>query len=167
MIDNNQNWKRKHLNALNRSYSKTSNFDVLFGEIEKLYLENEEFLLDFIVKISKFILNKFEVNIPIYRTSELIELGYDVSGNKSELIINMCKVVDAKNFIFGSLGRTYMDKQIFKDNDVDFYFQNFRHPAYIQTHGDFIPNMSSIDLLFNHNKEDAIKILGKSKGDKE
>ena len=63
-------------------------------EIEKLYLENEEFLLDFIVKISKFILNKFEVNIPIYRTSELIELGYDVSGNKSELIINMCKPSD-------------------------------------------------------------------------
>ena len=36
-IDNNQNWKTKHLNALNRSYSKTANFNSLFGELEELY----------------------------------------------------------------------------------------------------------------------------------
>jgi|ETNvirenome_6_85_1030632.scaffolds.fasta_scaffold03802_6 hypothetical protein len=167
-IDNNQNWKTKHLNALSRSYSKTANFNSLFGELEKLYFDDEEFLLDFIVKVSKFVLNKFEVNIPIYRTSELIERGYDIGGNKSELIVNMCKVVEADNFIFGSFGgRNYIDRKIFIDNNINFFFQNFNHPIYRQTHGDFIPNMSSIDLLFNYNTKEAIKILGKSTGDKE
>ena len=166
-IDNNQSWKRKHLNAIHHSYSKALHFDLLFEEIEKLYLENEEFLLDFIVKVSKFILNNFEVNIPVYRTSELVELGYDISGNKSELIVNMCKVVNADNFVFGSLGRTYMDEKIFRDNNINFFFQNFKHPVYKQMHGDFISNMSSIDLLFNYDGEEAIKILGKSTGDKE
>ena len=44
--------------------------------------------------------------------------------------------------------------------------KNFKHPAYKQIHGDFISNMSSIDLLFNHGKE-SINILGKSTGDTE
>jgi len=166
-IDNNQNWKRKHLNAISYSYSKAPYFDSLFGDIEKLYLENEEFLLDFIVKVSKFILNQFDVNVPIYRTSELIDLGYDVSGDKSELIVNMCKVVNTDNFIFGSVGRTYIDKKIFTDNNITPFFQNFKHPVYNQIHGDFISNMSSIDLLFNYGKEESIKILGKSTGDNE
>ena len=164
-IDNNQNWKRKHLNALFYSYSKTPHFDSLFGDIEKLYSESEEFLLDFIVKVSKFILNQFGVNVPIYMTSELIDMGYDIDGNKSELIVNMCKVVNADNFIFGSMGRTYIDKEIFKDNNINPFFQNFKHPIYNQMHGDFISNMSSIDLLFNYGKEESIKILGKSIGD--
>jgi hypothetical protein len=164
-IDENQNWKKKHLNAIYYSYSKSFYFDSLFEEIEKLYLEDEEFLLDFIIKISKFILGKFEVNVPIYRTSELIELGYDISGKKSELIINMCKVVNADNFVFGSLGRTYIDKDIFRDNNVNFFFQNFKHPVYKQMHGNFISNMSSIDLLFNHGKKVSVDILGKSIGD--
>tara|TARA_Y100000310_G_C20500770_1_gene723864 strand:- start:169 stop:942 length:774 start_codon:yes stop_codon:yes gene_type:complete len=166
-IDNSQNWKRKHLNAMFYSYSKTPYFDWLFNDIEKLYLKDEEFLLDFIIKISKLVLNKFEVNVPLYRTSELIELGYDINGNKSELIVNMCKVVNADNFIFGSMGRIYIDKEIFKDNNINLLFQNFKHPVYKQIHGDFIPNMSSIDLLFNHGKEESIRILGKSMGDSE
>ena len=73
------------------------------------------------------VLNKFEVNIPIHRTSELIEGGHDIGGNKSELIVNMCKVVDADNFIFGSFGRNYIDRKIFTDNNINFFFQNFNH----------------------------------------
>ena len=55
----------------------------------------------------------------------MIEGGYDIGGNKSELIVNMCKVVGADNFIFGSFGRTYIDRKIFMDNNINFFFQNF------------------------------------------
>ena len=111
-------------------------------------------------------LKKYNVNIPIYQVSKLIEMGYDIRGSKSELIVNMCKVAKADNFIFGSIGKTYMDKQIFKENNINYYFQNFKHPKYKQMHGEFISHMSSIDLMFNHG-EDSIKILDKSKGDDE
>ena len=102
--------------------------------------------------------------MPIHRVSKLNEQGYDITGTKSDLIIKMCESVKAKNFIFGILGRDYMDKKTFDDNDINYYFQNFEHPRYKQIHGEFVSNMSSIDLLFNHG-EDSIKILGKSKGD--
>ena len=165
-IDNSQKWVKKHLNTIYHSYSKTLYFQPLYESIEKIYLEREEFLLDFIIKISKLMLRKYNVNIPIYQVSKLIEMGYDIRGSKSELIVNMCKVAKADNFIFGSIGKTYMDKQIFKENNINYYFQNFKHPKYKQMHGEFISHMSSIDLMFNHG-EDSIKILDKSKGDDE
>ena len=165
-IDNTQNWKKKHLNSIYYSYGKTPYFQYLFDKLEKLYLEEERFLLDFVIKVSKLILSEFEVNIPIYKVSDLVMDGYIIDGKKSELILNMCKVVDADNFIFGSVGRTYIDKELFKKHDVNYFFQNFNHPVYNQKHGEFISNMSSIDLLFNHGK-DSINILKKSNGDTE
>ena len=120
----------------------------------------------FIIKIIILLLEQYKVNIPIHRVSKLNQLGYDITGTKSDLIVNMCKAAKADNFIFGSIGRTYMDKKVFDKNNINYYFQNFKHPEYKQMHGEFISHMSSIDLLFNHGDE-SIKILGKSTGDTE
>ena len=163
-IDNSQKWIKKHLNTIYHSYSKTPHFQPLYEKIEKIYSEKEEFLLDFIVKIIILLLKEYQVNVPIHRVSKLKEQGYDITGTKSDLIVKMCRAVKAKNFIFGTLGRTYMNKKTFDDNNINYYFQNFEHPKYKQLHGEFVSNMSSIDLLFNHGK-DSIEILGKSLGD--
>jgi hypothetical protein len=95
-----------------------------------------------------------------------MEMGYDITGQKSDLIINMCKSVNAKSFIFGVLGRDYVETDKFDKNDIQIAFQNFQHPKYDQMHGDFVSHMSFIDLLFNYGK-DSIDILNKSKFDNE
>ena len=165
-IDNSQKWVKKHLNTIYHSYSKTPYFQPLYEKIEKIYSEKEEFLLDFIIKIIILLLEQYKVNIPIHRVSKLNQMGYDIIGTKSDLIVKMCESVEAKNFIFGILGRDYMDKKTFDDNNINYYFQNFEHPKYEQIQGGFVSNMSSIDLLFNHG-DDSIEILGKSMGDVE
>ena len=71
----------------------------------------------------------------------------------------MCKSCNAKTFVFGELGNTYIEWDKFKD--IKPAFQNFNHPIYKQIHGEFIPNMSFIDLLFNYG-EKSKKILTKS-----
>ena len=99
------------------------------------------------------------MNIPVYRTSDLVKRGYDISGSKSDLVISMCKAVNAKTFIFGAQGREYMNKEKF--HEIEYRFQNFEHPEYTQMHGNFVSHMSFIDLLFNHG-DAAINILNKS-----
>ena len=91
-------------------------------------------------------------------------MGYDLTGQKSDLILNMCKVINAKTFIFGSFGREYIEKDKF--DKIQYRFQNFKHPEYKQMHGDFISHMSFIDLLFNYG-DDAVNILNKSECDEE
>ena len=126
------------------SYSRSEHFDQIYSEIEKIYNDfTGDMLIDFIVKFIKYAHNKFNINVPVYQTSELIKMGYDISGKKTDLILNMCKVINAKTFIFGSVGRTYIEKDKF--DKVEYRFQNFEHPTYKQMHGDFMSHMSFID----------------------
>jgi hypothetical protein len=38
---------------------------------------------------------------------------------------------------------------LFTSRDVKLVYQEFTHPIYPQVHGDFVPNLSVVDLLFN------------------
>lgn len=163
MIDNSQHWKKKHLNSIKMSYSKSPFFKEIFPEIEFIYKKfNGDKLIDFLMEFIKYSHKKFNINVPIYQTSDLINQGYDISGQKTDLILNMCKVINAKTFIFGPQGRNYIEREKFKE--VEYRFQNFKHPKYKQMHGEFISHMSFIDLLFNHGNN-AVNILNKSECD--
>jgi len=164
IIDNSQSWKRKHLNSIKMSYSRSPYFNQIYNEIKSIYDNfTGDKLIDFLIEFIKYAHVKFKVDIPIYKTSDLIKLGYNISGSKSDLILNMCKVVNAKTFIFGAQGRDYIEKDKF--NQVEYRFQNFNHPTYKQIHGDFMSHMSFIDLLFNYG-DNSVNILNKSQYDK-
>lgn len=165
MIDNSQPWKRKHLNSIKMSYSRSPFFKEIYSEIESIYNNfTGDKLIDFLIEFIEYAHMKFGVSIPVYRTSDLIKRGYNINGTKSDLILNMCKSVNAKTFIFGAQGRNYIEKDKF--NKVDYRFQNFKHPEYKQMHGEFVSHMSFIDLLFNYGP-DAINILNKSEYDEQ
>ena len=157
LIDNSQPWKRKHLSSIKMSYSKSPFYKQIYNEIETIYNNfTGDKLIDFVVEFIKYAHMKFNLNIPIYRTSDLIKQGYDIKGTKSDLVLDMCKIVNAKTFIFGVLGRDYIDLEKFKN--IEYRFQKFNHPEYEQIHDGFISHMSFIDLLFNHG-EGALNVL--------
>tara|TARA_Y100000034_G_C6543177_1_gene234412 strand:- start:26 stop:205 length:180 start_codon:yes stop_codon:yes gene_type:complete len=41
----------------------------------------------------------------------------------------------------------------FNRDKIKVVYQKFEHPVYSQTGKEFIPNMSAVDLLFNHGPE--------------
>ena len=159
MHDN--NWKQKHLRSIKHSYSKATFFDKYFSSIERLYSYENNDLAGFLIKIVAFALKEFKINVPVYRTSELIKQGFLFEGKSTDIIISMCKAFNAKTFVAGVTGKTYLDKKAFETEKIQLVFQNFEHPVYNQLHGEFVPNMSFIDLLFNQGPE-SIKILRKS-----
>ena len=61
-------------------------------------------------------------------------------------------------FIFGKDGKIYADVEDFNKSNIKTVFQNYEHPEYSQIHGEFIPYMSIIDLLFNCG-DNSLKIL--------
>jgi hypothetical protein len=42
---------------------------------------------------------------------------------------------------------------MFRNNQIEVSFQDFKHPQYPQCYGPFEPNMSIVDLLFNCGQE--------------
>ena len=161
-IANVSNWKRKHLNAIKFAYSKTPYFKEIFSEIEEIYFKDFKYLIEFNEAFIRYGLNKFNIKVPIIKASDLIKEGYNLIGHKSDLIVNLCKSTKCNAFIFGQGGKSYIEVEKFKENNINFVFQKFNHPTYTQhTKGDFIKGMSFIDLLFNYGPE-SYKILNKS-----
>ena len=60
------------------------------------------------------------------------------------------------------MGKEYLDENLFKKEKINLVYENFIHPTYSQIHGEFIPNLSIMDILFNEGENSKI-ILKKSK----
>ena len=157
-IDNTKPWKRKQLSSIQMCYSRSKYYKEIYAELEEIYSKDYEYLIDFNEQIIKYAFKKFNIRVPVYKTSELIKEGHDISGVKTDLILNMCKAANAKTFIFGQDGKTYIEENKFKQAGVEYKFQNFKHPEYKQRYPEFESHMSFIDLLFNHGKN-SIEIL--------
>lgn len=138
-------WKRKHLKSIRLAYQSAEYFDFLFPEMEKIYNKDYSFLSDLNFEFLRLFLNKLEISRPIVKASD-----YEFTGEKSELVLDMCLKLGANKYIFGSQGRDYADQKSFQEKAVEICFQDYQHPVYSQLHGDFISHLSVIDLIFNH-----------------
>ena len=63
--------------------------------------------------------------------------------------------MNSSKYLSGVHGRGYIDNEVIKKNNLKVLFQNFDHPVYSQGRGDFIPNLSVIDLLFHNGDRSA------------
>jgi hypothetical protein len=155
-------WKKKHLNTIRVSYGRAPYFHVIFPELEELYFNmNSNKLVEINIQIIRYAFNKFNINTPVYRVSELKKHGKNIDGTGTDLVISLVKAVNANTLVAGKSGKNYLKSDKFKNNNIDLVFQDFKHPVYKQKHGGFLPYMSFIDLLFNYGDE-AVNILPKS-----
>ena len=154
-INNNIDWRRKHLKSIKLNYSSTDYFSKYFVYFEEIYSKNWLYLSDLNFEILKLLLRLLDINIKILKLSEL-----NIHGKKSDLILNLCKNLGAKKFIFGNQGINYANINSFRQNNIDLIFQDYKHPVYKQIYGSFISNLSVIDLLFNWGKK-SLKIINK------
>ena len=143
-IDNSHPWRRKHLKTIEISYRKTKFFKNYIDIIRTIYDREWQYLTDLNFYILKLMLEILKIKVNIFKLSDL-----GVSGKKSDLVLNVCKKLGAKKFIFGEQGRNYADLESFKVNNIDVLFQEYKHPIYTQQGYNFISHLSVIDLIFN------------------
>ena len=155
VIKYNENWQRKHLNTIKQSYGKAKYFKEHIDFFESLYSMKFELLVDFNMEVINYIRKVLNINVPIVKVSSL-----NVEGTSSELLLNICKNRKADIYISGRDGRNYLDITIFKQKNIKVVYHNFTHPKYKQFNSrEFIPYMSTFDLLFNYNANDAKDII--------
>jgi hypothetical protein len=143
-IDPNQKWQKKHWESIRLAYTRTQYFASYQDTFYDIYTKKWNTLSELNENLIKFFLKEFKISVEFVNCSHL-----GVSGTKSTRIIEICKKMNADLFIFGSGGKNYADYELFNKEKIKLYFQNYNHPTYPQLYGEFIPNMSILDLLFN------------------
>lgn len=147
-------WKQQNLDLLKQNYKKAVYYDEIYPYVEELYNSNHVKLSDFNMD-SIHMLNKlFDINIDIVYSSNLI-----TTKTKSERLVELLTQVDATHYLSGVGARDYHEDKPFDDANIKVIWQEFKHPTYTQLYGDFIPYLSSIDMLFNCGIKKSREIL--------
>ena len=74
------------------------------------------------------------------------------SGKGSNLILDICKKLDAKKYISGPGGKNYLDENQFNVNDIEInYLENLLPSQYPQMYKNsgFINDLSALDFILN------------------
>jgi hypothetical protein len=149
-------WQRKHFKSIQFSYQKAPYYRDYIDGLEAILIgQSFETLADLNLRMLRFLMDCLALKTPIVRASD-----YAFRGTKSDLVLDMCLQLKADTYIFGAQGRNYADVDRFRAGGVEPYFQDYRHPVYRQLHGEFLPYMSVVDLLFNEGPGSRETLLG-------
>ncbi|WP_413171092.1 WbqC family protein [Anabaena azotica] len=144
-IDYEQSWQQKHIRNLQENYRKAEFFDefspAIFALLEKQY--------DNLAALNTALIMYF-INLFGITTKIVVESEVDANlGMSNERIINLCKHFGADTYLSGQGARKYNDPELYEQSDITLTYQEYVHPSYRQLHGEFMPSMSVVDLVFN------------------
>lgn len=140
-------WGSKLHQTLRHAYRDAPYFDLYAPELQEILESRQERLVDLNHSMLNFVRKVLDIRTPLLNSSTM-----GVSGARSELILDICRVAGADTYLAGMGGsRQYLDQEAFAAAGIDIVWQDFRHPVYAQrSDGDFVPGLSVLDLLFNH-----------------
>ena len=151
-------WRQDNLRLLEQNYRKAPFYAALMPQIEHLYAAHHHTLRDFNMASIEMLMNMLDVHLPWVYSSSL-----NPEGAKNELLVDLLKKVSATQYLSGVGAKDYYEAKPFAEAGIEVVWQDFSHPVYSQQFGDFLPDLSALDLLFNHGIDDSRNILRSSK----
>ena len=154
---NGNDWVFDHWKSIELSYKKSKYFDEISMWLKPLYFENEYiFLSDLNKKFIIAILSYLGIQTNIMSSSEFKEVS-----KKDERILHILKELNATDYISGPAAKSYIDEEIFHSQNINIKWMNYNnYPSYQQLWGDFVHEVSIIDLLFNCGKSSLLHLKG-------
>lgn len=160
-INNELNWKEKHWNSVRHNYAKTlffSHYQKLFQDILSQKWDN---LAEMNISVIKLILKILKIDTKIVRSSNL-----GIKGSGTDKILDIIESVNANEYLTGegegSKKFVLNKEELFSDRGIKLKYQKFKHPVYSQLYGEFVPNLSICDMLFNIGAEKTLQTLNLS-----
>jgi len=152
-------WGTKHFQTLRFAYRKAPYLERYAPRVKEILETRFEKLVDLNQAMLDFLREAYAIETPLIRSSALA-----VGGQRSGLLLNVCKAVGADTFLGGMGGsREYLDQDEFERAGVDVEWQRFEHPQYAQCGASgFIPGLTALDMLFNCGPDAAAMLSGKT-----
>ena len=137
-------WANKHLQSLKNAYIRAPYFREHLNFLEDLFSTKFEKLIHFNLKIIRYLMQQLQVDTNIILSSEL---GIHAKGDK--LLLEICSKLGASQFLVQKAVRKYINSD--RLSALGIKLRDFRPPSpvYPQLWGDFIPNLSALDLILN------------------
>ena len=140
-------WTKSHLDILRNYYSKHNMFDIVWPDIEKMYLTASSYKLlsEINIFFIKSIMSLLSIHIDCSKSSD-----YKIKSMSDDRLIEIVKKNDSNGtYLSGKGGAKYQDVNKFKLNGIKVKYTQFIHPIYEQSPSSFIQGLSILDLVFS------------------
>lgn len=159
-IDNSQDWKEVLLKKIKYFYAKAPYFGKYYEQLSSLIQDKDyKRLIDLNIDLINFFRKNLSITTPMLYSSKM-----DVETFKgSELILQICLLNKSDAYLCGSSGAEYLKTEEFLRQGVQIEWLNYKSPVYKQLGEGFTPDMSTLDLLFNHGENSLSILMGPAK----
>ncbi|MBI4333116.1 MAG: WbqC family protein [Chloroflexi bacterium] len=146
MIVQDGKWQIKHWKTIQLSYKRAPYFDRYAARFDEIYSIPWEKLCDLNVALIKLIKELLGIKATLVSSSDL-----KIEARGTDKIFLILRELKADRYLTGEGkgSKRYVFEEDFVKNNIGLIYQDFEHPVYRQLWGDFAPELSVIDLLFN------------------
>lgn len=137
-------WARKHLESLRTAYARAPYLQEHLPFLDEVFSGRFEGLADLDMAILRHIMGHLGIETEVVLSSRL---GIKEKGDR--LLIEICRALGASRFLAQGAAEKYLDVTVFQDAGIGLEFYRPASPVYPQLWGDFLPNLSAFDILFN------------------
>ena len=137
-------WARKHIESLKNAYGKAPYLTDHLNFMEEIYGSPIERLIDLNLKIIRYLMKQLRVHTKVILLSDE---AIEETGDR--LLIRICKTQGATRYLTQRSAIKYLNEAAFNAAGIRLVSFTPRSPTYPQLWGDFIANLSALDLILN------------------
>ena len=192
-IDYASHWQQKHLNSIHNFYMRAPRYKDVFPSLSLLLTQHYSSLAELTIETVLWGLGQLfelpsdrpkgpmlaEINATLphapFRLKKVVRMSETAippadkkERDANDWLIETCKQFGADEYYFGgTAAKAYMDFDKFEHAGVRLVEQCWRCAPYPQLHGEFVPNLSIVDLLMHVPPSEARGILHTSSSNNE
>ena len=136
-------WSKKFLLTLKHYYGHSVYFESVFEEIRGALERPDARFLDMAVAV----LNILKARLGIDREM-VLQSSTGITGKGTSLLVSIAQKLGAQGIIMPFGSEKSLDCALFGGAGIKIRFLRFSPPQYPQFWGDFLPNLSALDLVF-------------------
>lgn len=139
------NWGRDHWRTISHNYSKAKYISEYGPLFEELYSTSETYLS----RINYLFMSAICRLLGI-KTTISWSMDYELKGDKTEMLMNLCKQAGATGYVSGPAAKVYLNEGVFHKENISVSYMDYSgYPEYQQLYPPYESEVSIIDLIFN------------------
>ncbi|MEX0955329.1 MAG: WbqC family protein [Rhizobiaceae bacterium] len=153
-------WAKKHAQSLKLNYGRSPAFKSLWPRLEPHFPEQAEpdrqppLFLPPVDALNRASLDLLGISTPLVHSSAM-----ELESAKSHLVLDICRQVGASQYLSGSLGRNYLNLDLFADAGIEVMFHDYSPATYPQIWSGFHSHLAAVDAIFALGEMEARRIM--------
>jgi hypothetical protein len=149
-VDPSPVWRNKHARTLELSYKSAPHYDRIIPQLVELYRRDDwSNIAELDEAFLRVCLDALDCKTSLVRASQLKSASQDLHG--VDAILSILREVGATQYISGRGAGSlrYVESDRFEAAGIELFAYDLCIPVYPQARGEFIPDLSIVDLIAN------------------